>query len=97
MMTMMTRKVDEEFLDLLTKVQQLESVQKDKEFYDLISLAADKIQKGANLDIEIMRLGSFINKYLVSNPSQELVDLQLFMQKRANRYKGWLNVTGWFS
>ncbi|EFW88335.1 hypothetical protein HMPREF0819_1506 [Streptococcus equinus ATCC 9812] len=96
-MTMMTRKVDEEFLDLLTKVQQLESVQKDKEFYDLISLAADKIQKGANLDIEIMRLGSFINKYLVSNPSQELVDLQLFMQKRANRYKGWLNVTGWFS
>ena len=96
-MTMMTRKVDEEFLDLLTKVQQLESVQKDKEFYDLISLAADKIQKGANSDIEIMQLGSFINKYLVSNPSQELVDLQLFMQKRANRYKGWLNVTGWFS
>lgn len=96
-MTMMKRKVDEEFLDLLTKVQQLESVQKDKEFYDLISLAADKIQKGANSDIEIMRLGSFINKYLVSNPSQELVDLQLFMQKRVNRYKGWLNVTGWFS
>jgi hypothetical protein len=62
-MTMMKRKVDEEFLDLLTKVQQLESVQKDKEFYDLISLAADKIQKGANSDIEIMRLGSFINKY----------------------------------
>lgn len=96
-MAMMKRKVDEEFLDLLIKVQQLESVQKDKEFYDLISLAADKIQKGANSDIEIMRLGSFINKYLVSNPSQELVDLQLFMQKRANRYKGWLNVTGWFS
>ena len=93
----MKRKVDEEFLDLLIKVQQLESVQKDKEFYDLISLAADKIQKGANSDIEIMRLGSFINKYLVSNPSQELVDLQLFMQKRANRYKGWLNVTGGFS
>ena len=67
---MMKRKVDEEFLDLLIKVQQLESVQKDKEFYDLISLAADKIQKGANSDIEIMRLESFINKYLVSNPSQ---------------------------
>ena len=43
---MMKRKVDEEFLDLLTKVQQLESIQKDKEFYDLISLAADKNTKG---------------------------------------------------
>lgn len=89
--------IDNEFLDLLSKVQKLESVQKDKEFYDLISLAIDKVKKGASPDIEIMRLEPFINKYLFSNSSQELIDLQLFMQKRENKYRGWLNVTGWFS
>lgn len=86
-----------EFRGLLEKVYNLNFVKEDPEFKLLIVDAINKINNGNSIDIEIVRLNTFINKYLFINPCQELIDLQIFMQKKINRYRGLINITSWFS
>lgn len=47
-------------------------------------------------DIEMVELAPFLNQYLLSHPSQELIDLQLYISKVNNKYRGMINLTYWF-
>ena len=85
-----------EFLNLLKNVYNLESVKQDKEFSNLLITAINNLNSGNAKDIEIVRLEPFINKYLFSNPSQELIDLNLYMQKKLNKYRGLSSIINWF-
>ncbi|MGT2844409.1 hypothetical protein ACVRZD_03995 [Streptococcus hongkongensis] len=54
----------------------------------MIKLATCKIDEGKNPDIEMVRLAPFLNQYLITQPCQELVDLQLFLSKASTNYRG---------
>ena len=62
-----------------------------KEVYNL-----DTIENGKNASIECVRLIPFLNQYLLSAPSKELVDLQTFLQRESNFYRGWISFFSWF-
>jgi hypothetical protein len=92
----MKKNNNSEFLNLLKNVYNLESVKQDKEFSNLLITAINNLNSGNAKDIEIVRLEPFINKYLFSNPSQELIDLNLYMQKKLNKYRGLSSIINWF-
>ncbi|MCC9988027.1 hypothetical protein HK339_03990 [Streptococcus agalactiae] len=92
----MKKNNNSEFLNLLKNVYNLESVKQDKEFSNLLITAINNLNAGNAKDIEIVRLEPFINKYLFSNPSQELIDLNLYMQKKQNKYRGLSSIINWF-
>ncbi|HBM4319348.1 TPA: bacteriocin immunity protein [Listeria innocua] len=92
----MKKNNNSEFLNLLKNVYNLESVKQDKEFSNLLITAINNLNSGNAKDIEIVRLEPFINKYLFSNPSQELIDLNLYMQKKQNKYRGLSSIINWF-
>lgn len=91
----MKKNNNSEFLNLLKNVYNLESVKQDKEFSNLLITAINNLNAGNAKDIEIVRLEPFINKYLFSNPSQELIDLNLYMQKKQNKYRGLSSIINW--
>ncbi|PIO79691.1 bacteriocin immunity protein [Streptococcus parauberis] len=91
----MKKNNNSEFLNLLKNVYNLESVKQDKEFSNLLITAINNLNSGNAKDIEIVRLEPFINKYLFSNPSQELIDLNLYMQKKQNKYRGLSSIINW--
>lgn len=95
-MISMKKNNNSEFLNLLKNVYNLESVKQDKEFSNLLITAINNLNSGNAKDIEIVRLEPFINKYLFSNPSQELIDLNLYMQKKKNKYRGLSSIINWF-
>lgn len=95
-MISMKKNNNSEFLNLLKNVYNLESVKQDKEFSNLLITAINNLNSGNAKDIEIVRLEPFINKYLFSNPSQELIDLNLYMQKKQNKYRGLSSIINWF-
>lgn len=95
-MISMKKNNNSEFLNLLKNVYNLESVKQDKEFSNLLITAINNLNAGNAKDIEIVRLEPFINKYLFSNPSQELIDLNLYMQKKQNKYRGLSSIINWF-
>lgn len=94
-MISMKKNNNSEFLNLLKNVYNLESVKQDKEFSNLLITAINNLNSGNAKDIEIVRLEPFINKYLFSNPSQELIDLNLYMQKKQNKYRGLSSIINW--
>ena len=89
-------KDEAKFLELLKNVYNLDSTKDDKELTDLLDTLIGKVEKGINSDIEIMRMAIFLNKYLFANPSKELIELGLFMQKKSNNYRGLISLTDWF-
>ena len=95
-MISMKKNNNSEFLNLLKNVYNLESVKQDKEFSNLLITAINNLNAGNAKDIEIVRLEPFINKYIFSNPSQELIDLNLYMQKKQNKYRGLSSIINWF-
>lgn len=80
---------------MLKNVTKTELYKKDKEFNKLIDQAINKVCEGNNPDLEMVRLAPFLNKYLISKPSQELIDLQLFLSRASNNYRGIINITSW--
>ncbi|CAR43420.1 hypothetical protein V2H32_06040 [Streptococcus uberis] len=54
------------------------------------------MNKGDDPDIAMVRLAPFLDQYLISNPCQELIDLQLYLLRGSNKYRGIINITGWF-
>ena len=84
------RKKAQKCLELLKKVYQLEEVRRDAEFSNLIITAISKIENGEDLSIVSVRLSPFLTKYVLNNPSKELVDLQIFLQKESTKYRGFV-------
>ncbi|MGT2958494.1 hypothetical protein A9Q68_06780 [Streptococcus bovimastitidis] len=83
-------------LSLLTATQKTHLYQSNKQFKQVISEAIDSLNMGDDPDIAMVRLAPFLDQYLISNPCQELIDLQLYLLKDTNKYRGIINLTGWF-
>ena len=87
---------EKELLHLLQEVYHLDTTKKDEKFSQLILSTVYKIENGKNASIECVRLIPFLNQYLLSAPSKELVDLQTFLQRESNFYRGWISFFRWF-
>ncbi|MDT2732728.1 hypothetical protein BI362_11105 [Streptococcus parauberis] len=82
-------------LSLLSAIQKTQFYQSDVQFKQVIIEAIDSLNKGDNPEVSMVRLAPFLDRYLISNPCQELIDLQLFLLKGTNKYRGIINMTGW--
>lgn len=92
----MKQKIITQLLTLLTAIQKTQLYQSDEQFKQVIIAAIDSLNKGDDPDIAMVRLAPFLDQYLISNPCQELIDLQLYLLKGTNKYRGIINMTGWF-
>lgn len=92
----MKQKIITQLLTLLTAIQKTQLYQSDQQFKQVIIAAIDSLNKGDDPDIAMVRLAPFLDQYLISNPCQELIDLQLYLLKGTNKYRGIINLTGWF-
>lgn len=85
-----------QLLTLLTAIQKTQLYQSDEQFKQVIIAAIDSLNKGDDPDIVMVRLAPFLDQHLISHPCQELIDLQLYLLKGTNKYRGVINMTGWF-
>lgn len=85
-----------QLLKLLSAIQKTQLYQSDVQLKQVIKAAIDSLNKGGDPDIAMVRLAPFLDQYLISNPCQELIDLQLYLLRGSNKYRGIINITGWF-